>query len=409
MEVTRVRAILVCLAVVLVAFLAVPAVSASHEREGAGWSPAAPMSTTRSFASVTLLKDGRVLVAGGFSVSPDCFRSPPGPACVPPIFAGAEIYDPRTNTWTPTGSMIHARASHTGTLLKNGMVLVAGGEGLSGPIPTAELYNPKAGSWSATGSMSVGRSDLEGTNGVLLKDGRVLVAGGESPTGPTATAEIYDPNTGVWTLTSNMNLPRGEESLTLLKDGRVLVVGGEIAGNPGTGFTSTATAEIFNPKTGSWTLTGSMSQARIDHSAVLLKDGEDSGKVLVAGGHSESPPNPASFNYLASAELYDPETGTWTPTGNMAHPHGEAESATLVLRDGRVLLTGGFTGIETPQSNAETYDPETGHWTSAGTMSVARSGHAAVLLRNGSVLVVGGLVTPPTATTSADLFQSEED
>lgn len=403
------RAFLITLAfaILLVSLAAAPVVASDS---GGAWSPAASMSTPRSFMTATLLPDGRVLVAGGFSVSPDCFLKPPGPGCVPPIFASAEIFNPRTGTWSATGSMAHARASHSATLLGNGKVLVAGGESLAGPMASAELFDPLTGTWSATGSMSVGRADLEGLNGVLLQDGRVLVTGGETATGPTATAEIYDPMTGVWTRTGNMNLPRGEESVTLLEDGRVLVAGGEIAGSPEAGgFTSTATAEIFNPRTGRWTFTGSMSQARIDHAAVLLSDEEDSGLVLVAGGHSESPPSTVSFNYLTSAELYDPETGTWTRTGSMPHPHGESESATVVLEDGRVLLTGGFTAIDTPQANTELYDPGSGTWSSAATMSSVRSGHTATLLGNGEVLAVGGLVRPPTATSSAELFSPEEE
>ncbi len=350
------------------------------------------MSQARAFHSTTLLKDGRVLVAGGFSITPPFF-----PPAFPIFFSGAEIYDPHTGTWASTGSMLTPRAAHTGTLLRDGRVLVAGGENLFGTTATAEIYNPNSGTWSATGSMSGGRTEAAA---LLLEDGRVLVAGGETfTTGPVATAELYNPKTGTWSSTGTMNVPRTEIVLVPLGEEKVLVAGGATSGNPVVGFTSTATAEIYNTETGSWTLTGSMAVPRIDASAVSL--GEE-GMVLAAGGRTagaESTP----FTYLNSAELYNPKTGTWSTTGSMTHPHGEAEFATVVLRDGTVLLTGGFKAFETPQSSAELYNPKTGTWTSMS-MSSVRSGHTATLLKNGNVLVVGGLTTPPTATASSELF-----
>jgi N-acetylneuraminic acid mutarotase len=359
-----------------------------------------------------------VLVAGGYD------------AGFPPNFADAEIYNPNSGTWAPTASMNDARAAHTATLLKDGRVLVTGGFGSFFDIlATAEIYDPTTGAWTYTGNMTMPRVEHTAT---LLPDGRVLVAGGETPTGRTNTTELYDPRTGTWTLTGNMSVERAEATLTVLNgqgrderfgqnDGEgynegfgrnngeghdkgfgytVLVAGG--SAGIGQGGTPLNSAELYNPKTGTWTLTGNMTQPRADHAAVLLKG---SGKVLVIGGRADIPGPPT---YLNTAELYDPSTGTWSTTGSMASPRGEMHDATLVLKDGNVLVTGGYSAFSTPQDSAELYNPKSGTWTSAGTMSVPRAGHTATMLYNGKVLVAGGTISEipnDVATNNADLFR----
>jgi hypothetical protein len=194
----------------------------------------------------------------------------------------------------PTGPMIHARISHTATLLSDGRVLVAGGDigrpsrkgqVYAPPSPTAELYDPATGSFSSTAQMTIAH---EGHTATLLSDGRVLLAGGAYAGRPIVTAELYDPATGMFRATGSMSVARLGHSATPLPDGRVLVAGGW------DGAAFTATAELYDPKSGGFTATGSMSAPRAYHTATLLPDG----RVLVAGGYG-----PAD---LDSAELYDP-------------------------------------------------------------------------------------------------------
>jgi len=156
--------------------------SATSDKQTApSWTATRSMIEARAEHTATLLRDGRVLMAGGY-------------------LASAELYDPTSGTWTATGGMINGRSAHTATLLRDGRVLVAGGysDVGGGRLASAELYDPTSGSWTTTGSMGDGRAVHTAT---LLRDGRVLVAGGCCP---LASAELYDPGSGSWTATGNM-------------------------------------------------------------------------------------------------------------------------------------------------------------------------------------------------------------
>ena len=174
------------------------------------------------------------------------------------------------------------------TRLADDRVLVVGG-GERRASATAEIYNPALGSWTQTGSMNTARIHHSAT---LLDDGRVLVAGGDdgAPYGATyfASAEIYNPATGTWSSTGSLVAPRYAFTMTSLNDGRVLAVSSE--------GTSRGTAEIYNPASGAWSATSSLNQFRSLHAASLLNDG----RVLIAGGSD------CCANVLASAEIFKP-------------------------------------------------------------------------------------------------------
>jgi hypothetical protein len=195
--------------------------------------------------------------------------------------------------------MIEKRLHHAAALLSDGKVLVVGGNPWQSPDPndrlaSAELYDPGTGTWTAAGSMNEPRAYV---TAVLLRDGRVLVAGGVVH---IASAELYDPASGTWTPTGNSDIRDRIATYTLLRDGRVLAVGA-CCDDPE--FRAHA-AELLNPVNGTWTATTSMDEAQFGHTATLLTDGT----VLVAGGLVQE--TPGNETPLASAELYDPGSGS---------------------------------------------------------------------------------------------------
>lgn len=316
-------------------------------------------------------------------------------------------------SFTLTGSMHTARGGHTATLLENGQVLVAGGEGSAGVLGSAELYNPATGAWTVTGSLSTPRA---GHSATLLPSGEVLVAGGvvNSSGTATATAELYNPATGRWTSTGSMAGTRYSHGVALLQSGEVLVAGG-VTLSFGVSET-TNTAELFNPSTGVWTKTGNLNAAR-STAATLLADG----KVLMAGGNgrsaeiysngtwtftsamvnSHSGMREASLNSgkaLAyggtsltsyAGEVYDPRTNIWIEAHNLGvrPPSGPLTA----LDNGDVLLSGGVNSYHDFNPNGYVYIASTNSWGGgAARMNVVRTGHSATLLQNGSALISGG-------------------
>jgi hypothetical protein len=284
-----------------------------------------------------------------------------------------------------TGSMATAREFHQATLLDhgpaltNGKVLVTGGDAAE-----AELFDPGSGTFTSTGSMKTTRSRHTAT---LLNDGKVLVTGGlDSNNQALASAELFDPGTGTFTLTNGrMETARAYQTATLLNDGTVLVAGG-FDGNTGL-----ATAEVFDPNSGMFTPTnGNMETPRFDHTATLLDHGSalTNGKVLVTGGSR------LNRTEYATAELFDPHSRTFTPTNrNMKTPRA-FHTATL-LHDGTVLVTGGVVTVGNrvyvDVATAEVFDPNSGFFSSKGSMIFARARHTATLLSDGiTVLVTGG-------------------
>ena len=328
--------------------------------------PTGPMAAARSGQTATMLRDGKILVAGGGTAS-------------------AELYNPATRAFSPAGHMSVRRTDATATLLRDGKVLVAGGR-LSGKtqLASADLYDPATGKWSPTGSMNVARS---GQTATLLPGGEVLVAGGgcngkgfhqctPGISGDTqASAELYNPATGKWTLTATMSSSRQYGTATLLRDGKVLVAGGRAYCDDGI-CVDTNSAQLYDPATGTWATTGSMHNAREQHTATLLPSGE----VLAAGGVNIS--GISGFSTPESAELYNPATGRWSRTAAMTTDH-VGQTATL-LRNGWVLVAGGGTSV------AEIYEPQRALWAVPGAMSTPRTGATATLLPDGHVLVTGG-------------------
>ena len=292
-----------------------------------------PMHTARLNHTATLLRNGKVLVAGGQGEHLTVLDS-------------AELYDPFNGTWTVASPMHHARTMHTATLLSDGRVLVAGGVRYSrqaGILYTyvmlparAELYDPAADKWMETGAPNM-TSDSQAAT--LLPNGNVLMVGadpgsgvrplgngrleqhpaeqlGSSDEGEPSSAEIYDPAAGNWSMSGAMAVPRTDHTATLLPDGKVFVFGGGrkdarvgavpalhgkefVFGGTPDGF---ADAELYDPASRKWThIVNEQVVERVGHTATLLPDG----KVLIAGG--------AHYDPLSSTALYNPGDASRKP------------------------------------------------------------------------------------------------
>jgi hypothetical protein len=328
-----------------------------------GFNSTGTMASARSYHTATLLKTGKVLVAGGSTTAA--------------TLATAELYDSVNGTFSSTGSMNTGRSKQVAVSLLDGKVLMVGGLDANGnALATAEIFDPNTGIFASTGSMKSPRVEHTGT---LLPGGMVLVAGGsDGTTTGLQTAELYDPTAGTFSATGDMTSPRTLHTATLLNNGKVLVAGG--IGPTG----ELNTAELFDASSQSFTpTTETMTAARFDYTATLLKDG----RVLLAGPDM-------------TAEIFDPGSGTFAATGKLLA--GRVGTTATLRTDGTVLVGGGeyavgcqgvgsFAARHVSVADAQLFDPGTGSFSATGSMSIARARHTATLLANGRVLVTGGI------------------
>jgi hypothetical protein len=350
------------------------------------WTPTGSLTNTAMEQTATLLTNGLVLVTGGVDTNYNALAS-------------ALLYNPSTGIWTGAHSMNSPRFLQTATLLTNGLVLVAGGASSindeASALGSAELYNPASGTWTVTGSLHTPRYSHTAT---LLTSGLVLVAGGQSTNAYpdiTASAELYNPATGLWTAVNPMFIQRDSQTATLLPNGQVLIAGGQVTNST----LVTGESELFDPVSGNWTRTAYMPYPLAFHTATLLPGGQ----VLVAGGDINE-----GFGFggedlvpISFAQLYDPVAQMWTVTTSMNFVH-DHHTATL-LPDGVVLIAGGGVSYGSNSNCAELYDPIGQTWTQAPSMITPRQYHTATLLTNGLVLAVGGAFFG-TPLASAELY-----
>ncbi len=269
--------------------------------------------------------------------------------------AGAELYTVNSFALT-SGDPVSARQGHSATVLRNSKLLVAGGKNGSTILNTAELFDPVTSTFTSNGiTMNVERYRHTAT---LLANGKVLLAGGQNSTSINGTAELYDATSGAFAYTKGLMVsPRDAHTATLLPDGKVLLAGG-LDGNA-----TSASAEIYDPANDTFSSTGTMTASRAFHTAVALPNG----KVLIAGGYNGT--------YLSSAELYDPATGKFSATSSMTT--GRSWHTATLLDDGTVLIAGG-SNASGALATAEIYDPSSGLFLpTSGNMVSARSLHTA--------------------------------
>jgi hypothetical protein len=358
-------------AVVCIAAIALSAPAPAASADAGSLIGGAQMLAPRSGHTATLLPDGRVLIAGGMRRNQDFYRS-------------AEIFNPATGKFAATGDMLVARVGHAAVLLPSGKVLIAGGWVGQNATAEAELYDPAAGKFTAIAQMTTKRGQPEMT---LLRDGNLLVTGGagdgDGSGSSIMAAEIFDATRVKFRPTGAMHHARLSHTATLLSDGTVLVAGGR-------GSDVNASAEIYDPKSGMFRETGRLTTARYKHTAGLLPDG----RVLLAGGSDERD----WHGTLASAELYDPQRGTFTAASSL-HDARFKLPAAVRLRSGQLLIAGG-------NRQAEVYDARTGKFALvSGDMGDARHFMTETLLSDGRVLLAGGYAFTPEATAQTWVYR----
>lgn len=314
------------------------------------------MKTARAAHTATLLKNGSVLICGGFAGN---------------TLSSAEIYDPVSQAFTPTGNLATPRAGHSATLLPDGKVLLAGG--YNGTyLASTELYDPEAKAFLPGPALNIPRS---GHTATRLQNGKILFAGGVG-TGWSflASSEVYDILAGKFSLTGSMTSERESHTATLLQNGTVLITGGHKDRREN--MTIYSSAELYDPATGKFSATGSMTIPRHKHDAVLLGNG----KVLVNGGSDERDAEGA----YSSAEIYDPHTTAFRPLRHLNYARYKHNGTSVLLPDNNVLIAGGA-------NRAELYEVASGKlFIVPGDMETKRLFACATLLTNGQVLITGG-------------------
>jgi hypothetical protein len=288
-----------------------------------------------------------------------------------------------TRGWTPTGSMNAARTYVTGVVLDDGRVLVAGGVNSTGALRSAEIWDPATGVWSFTGAMNERRS---GQIMVKLRSGKVLVAGGSDGTTVFTSAEVFDPATGGWTGVGAMPAPHHHATAALLPDGRVLVAGG-VSDVASTVFSNSS--EVFDPARNIWTSGGTVpGSARTDAAMVRFGD-----HVMLAGGYGAS-------GFSNEAAIYD---NGW----RAVRPFSTARNWITLspLPAGKVLAAGGATASATYSAVTEVYDSLTDTWATVQSLAHNHFAASSTPLGNGKVLLASGYNTPSSgAGASSELF-----
>ena len=299
---------------------------------------------------------GQVLIVGGLDRADKAQGS-------------SELYNPVTRTFVAAGNLPSKASGHTATLLLNGKVVVFGGGNSS-----VQAFDPATKTWSSAGSLSSNRSWHTAT---LLLDGRVLVIGGADNSGNTfASTIVYNPATGTYANGPTLDTPREHHTATALPNGKVLVVGGRR--KSGSSYVTHATYQICDA-TSCTASTGGIA-ARHSHAAVGL--GLDGSKILVAGGANGS-------TELATAEVYNTATGTWSTTGVGNLSLARRDLTLSELPNGRALAAGGSKSRYS-QEESDVYGPPLA---SMASMKVKRAGHTATPLEDAAGNITGILVT----------------
>ena len=347
------------------------------------------MTTALEGQAAVRLDDGRVLIMGGTVP----FTGKCEMACVDPATASVEIYNPKTGKFSPNGSLAEPRSDGQALLLNDGRVLVTGGNN-GGDLSTIEIYDPAKKTSVVVKPPAKQKLPIYPTV-VLLADGRVLIAGGSSDNLNTTSnvTLILDAVSGGFSNGPLMAKPRQGATASLLDDGRVLIAGGDYYESY-YGYQNN-NAELIDPS-------HPLSQAILLESqdpatTTRLSDG----RVLLAGGGPYA--DGANCQTPVAAEVFDPKTERFSPTGPMSTPR--TGSAAIRIQDGRVLVFGGVDFKCAAVRTVEAFDPDSGTFQVIATGFPEISGFSTTLLDDGEVLIAGGRTSDGKLMASSWLLE----
>ena len=311
------------------------------------------------------LPDGRVLLVGGTGYEEDKSDILGEWRSFPVFVKRAEIYDPVANTLTPTGPF--SRPHWFGMLasFKDGRALVYG----RGPDQEGicELFDPDSGQWSATGSLLLPRDKAPA---VVLANGHVLVAGGYDDDKSFAACELFDPDEGTWRQAAPLNTPRTWHFLVALRDGGALLI--DVASQE---------CERYDAEADRWSPAASPLLHHGYGLAITLGDG----RVLLAGGMRFTPGDHPRADPTFGTEIYDPDKDEWARAADAPVVFNRTYLTAHLLGTGRVLVLSADT-----RRTCLLYHPATDRWEKIPSMHTPRFDHASALLPDGRVLVAGG-------------------
>ncbi len=337
-----------------------------------GWKDLPAKWTGAGAHSATLLKDGRVLLAGGLIYETGAKGS-----------AKAWIYNPTQGKFNAVADMNQPRGFHHSLLLKDGRVMVIGGRDGSSykPLASAEIFNPSTKKWSKTPDMPTKRSGLAA---VRLPNGNVLVSGGYSNATTLDTMVIFEPKSNSWlTPATSLKKRRSAHTMTLMNNGKVLIAGGYGgSGTDRTKYTQLDSFEVYDANNGTLSLSkAKMGDKRAGHTAALL----DSGKVMLVGGY-------CGFQCTPSGdELYDPTKDQASKINHQGKP--PSHHAMVKLNDGKIVVIGGSFADE---KKVVIFDPKGNYWKTGPSLKHGRFDHTVTLLKSGRMLVAGGKTGSPS-------------
>jgi hypothetical protein len=320
------------------ALLGVPAIAGAAPDPHFSALPASvntQLSVARDGLGVAPLPGGKALIVGGFNAG--------GPQTT------ADIFDTATDTFTALSSSLNvARSSPAVAPLPGGKVLIAGGSTTGGTdVRTAELFDSATGTF--TELPAAGNTELVVARGAAaaapLPDGRVLIAGGFDGTNFLQSAELFDPASNTFSLlpasgNTELQTARSNFVAVAMQSGKVLIAGGiDAARNP------LSSAETFDPASETFSALPASGATQLQTARVAPAGAElPDGRVLIAGGDISGSGSVTAADVLASAEVFDPASGSFTAlpaSGATQLQVPRAYMAATTLGNGQIIFVGG--------------------------------------------------------------------